>query len=190
MTAWIFVEDGSAAQSTIFSKDKNDYSGADKQNLLDIVLLNGGKLGCRQYLDNTEHFAGACESDAAAISDNTWYYMAISFEFEGVDTSVKMYLEGTLIKTIVGAAVILEDRDTYANAWLHMATATSVGFDAEPENVLTGFIYRFRLYNNLFTDFPSEIETNAASCQGCVTGTFCPQFNGLQCLWSCGRDEL
>ena len=189
MTAWIFSMDVSA-NGTIFSKDRNDYSGPNKENLLDIMLLTGGTLACRQYHEATDWFSGNCESDPNTISDNTWYYFSLTFDFDGQNTEVKMYLENSEIKTIAGTDVILEDRDTYTNAWLHLATVENTGA-AAPENVWTGFIYRFRLYNNLQTDFASEIEIDGSLCQGCNTvGTFCPKFNGSQCLWFCNLDEL
>jgi len=137
-----------SANGTIFSKDRNDYSGPNKENLLDIMLLTGGTLACRQYHEATDWFSGNCESDPNTISDNTWYYFSLTFDFDGQNTEVKMYLENSEIKTIAGTDVILEDRDTYTNAWLHLATVENTGA-AAPENVWTGFIYRFRLYNNL-----------------------------------------
>jgi hypothetical protein len=167
---------------TIFSKDKGVYTADGAEDFLTIATLSSGRVGMELYTGQTAHFGGNCKSSADAIAYNNWYHIALTAEFDGTDTVVKIYVDGTMVLDFTAAELFIKDKSSYPNAWLMIETDdTTVA-----ANAWHGFLYHFAYTTSVMTaeQIGAEIHTSACTGGDCSA---CPTVNGNICLWMNAR---
>ena len=84
------------------------------------------------------------ESAAATLSGVTWYYLAVSLDYDGKDTQVDVYIDGSALAMVDSSLdeVYLEHKSGF-NTILGCEAGMLNG--GSPENALSGYIYTFKL---------------------------------------------
>ena len=179
-------------ERVLFSKDKGGgYDTPNAENFLDVAVLNNGRLAAFLYQNADDKFEGDCATSELAVIADAWYYIVYTFEFDGTDTIVTIYVDSINIFSYTAQTLYIQDKSSYSQAWLFMSTASSFD-DPAPANAWEGFIYRFQLDQYVIT--PNEIslgiETDGSQCTpNTITCSKCPTVNGSQCLWTVDRDS-
>jgi hypothetical protein len=190
VTFWAYSVDG-VGEHVLFSKDKGgNYDTPNTENFLDIASLSNGVLAAFLYQDSNDKFNSACKTPESAITTNAWYYIAYTFDFNGEDTLVTIYVDGTSKLAYNAEDVFILDKSSYTQAWLFMSTASSAG-DAAVANAWNGFIYWFTLDQDVLTanEIANGIQTDGALCSLGTACDKCPTVNGNKCLWTVERDQ-
>jgi hypothetical protein len=118
------------------------------------------------YTGATDHFAGAAKTADNAVAVDTWYHLVLQVAFDGTTTSVNLYKDLGSVITYTKAGVYLEDKTSYANAWLLGSSAES-STAISPALGFHGFMYTFKLFNLALdgTGRSAEVETSCST--GC-----------------------
>ena len=186
MSVWIWQASSPSRPSTIFSKDKGIGSNAGDENLVEIQTRESERIGIQMYaggvdkfIDSTS-FPSGCQTGTSTYTIKNWFHLHVTIQFDGKDTAAEIFMDRVTSTTCTAESSFLEDKDSYANAWLFMSTqkddATS---NAESENPFNGFMYDFNLYNRLATTLEGDAWI-ASTCSG--TCAICPA-DRATCLW-------
>ena len=189
LTTWAYLnsldQDGA-----VFSKEKGgDYSQSNRENLLELQVTAAGALKANLYYNSTELFDGDSITSDGEISTGAWYAIAYIFDFDGETTNVSFYKNAALVLTHPSQGLYLEDKDSYSQAWLFVAT-DSVNSVMTPVRGLNGFMYRIHIWNTAEISNVTGDYTTVSCSGGC---TYCPTNVGLTnsstCLWAADRNS-
>jgi hypothetical protein len=189
ITSWVLL-DTLTDTGTVFAKEKGgNYAATNNENLLELQITAAGALKANMYFKSNELFEGDAISATGEIDTGSWYAIAYMFEFDGETTSVTLYKNAGLLKTHPGLGVYLEDKDSYTQAWLLVAT-DSVNSSRTPARGLNAFMYRFKIWNTANVSNVNGDYTTISCDGGC---SYCPTnvgpTNGSICLWTSDRDQ-
>ena len=189
---WAKLTGTNDQERVLFSKDKGgNYDTPNAENFLDVAVLNNGRLAAFMYLNADNKFNGDCQTAESAVLANAWYYIVYTFDFDGTNTIVTIYVDSVDIFSYTAQTIYIQDKSSYPNAWLFMSTASS-NDEPAPANAWEGFIYRFQLDQYVITptEIVAGIELVGTNCSpDTITCSKCPTVNGRQCLWPVNRDE-
>ena len=137
---------------------------ANAENFLDFVALDDGVLAVRLYNGAVDLFEGQCQSETQAITQNTWVNISFTANFNGVDTVIIIYVDGTSTKSFTAQRVYIEDKAAYPNSWLFLSSASVEGTKS-PSSVWNGFIYWFTVHQAVLTEeLADSIELDPTAC--------------------------
>ena len=145
MLMWVRFDAVSSTQ-TLFSIDRANYglNIANYENTL-TIQADTNKIAVGIYKHRTD-IAGweMAESAAATISAVTWYYLAVSLDYDGTDTQVAVYIDGSAVSMNDASldGVYLEHKSGF-NTIIGCEAASSSG--GSPENAFSGYIYTFKI---------------------------------------------
>ena len=146
--AWIMLS--TVGDNTVFSKDKYDYSGADKvsDNLLWCGIDGSGYMSVRYAKDKSTNVKEQLLDNSPAVT-NVWSYLVFSFE-NVVDTVVTPYTQYTEFTGFINnspttpvqlSKFFLNDKGGY-NFWAASARTSTTTY----EKALQGFLYELHVY--------------------------------------------
>ena len=188
---WIRFDAVSGTQ-TIFSIDRNNYSDnvANCENSLNIQAVSD-KISLGIYKHRTD-IAGWETADSATgiISATTWYYLALSLDYDGTDTQAAVYIDGAAASMNDASldGVYLEHKSGFNTIIGCEAGMTSGG---SPENAFAGYVYTFKLNQTVLSSASDVGDDHTTSgCLGPAACTKCPLSTGNLCLWEVGQDKL
>ena len=186
---WVRFDDTTGLQ-TLLSIDRASYASTDEENTLDI-RSNSRAIEVAVYKHRASDVGWeTAQSGPSVITAATWYYLGVSLDFDGTDTAVLVYIDGSAATMDADATltgVHLEHQDGF-NTMLGCA-AQSSGASASPENPFTGHMFTFKLNQTVLTSLVDDHTTSgclgpAATCSKCpITST-----DNL-CLWEVGNDK-
>ena len=196
VSLWVSA-DALSSDSVLFGKDKNIYTSAGDEDWFECGISSTGRLSTKFFLNGADAFADAAKTDENIINIDTWYFIAFSYYFTGIDTPIKIFRDNASLINYEANDLYIEDQLNYANTFLFMTTDKQANeAAAEPSKVFSGFIYWFQLWykpveantSNLAEILGSQYQENC-DVDGC-TCSKCPLKPTARCLWTVERDEF
>jgi len=83
-----------------------------------VYLSASQSLIARLWSDSTDHFGMTASS--ATVTLQTWTQTGFVFTFDGTDTTLQMYVNGSAATPVTLAGMYIDDKSTYLDAWLMM----------------------------------------------------------------------
>jgi len=183
---WLYLTDANA-ERTIFSHDTTTNV---LSNMIDIVVTTTRSIKIefahpKAASPDVDQFNGDCKTNENSMTAQNWHFVGISIFFEGTDTIVDIFQDGTTVKTYDGVKIFFEDSYDTTRTWLMMARQKDGNNIISGENPWSGYMYNFVLYNtqmSLENVLDSSVYGNNCPA-GCI---ICPGHN--TCLWTAGID--
>ena len=160
------------------------------------MVTSTGRLQTKLFLNGSDLWFDLAKTDENLINIDTWYFVAFSFFFDGVDTHIEIFRDTDEMRDYTAQENYIEDQLSYANTFLHMTTDRKANEAApEPADVFAGYIYWFQLWykpvqatNDYLTEVLGNYAINCAS-DGCTCDK-CPTEPSSRCLWTAERDQF